>query len=66
MPQQNANKRWSKEDVTLFKKLIIGNTPTPLIAYKLGRTEKSIESKANDLGLSLKPVNKSPYNRQKK
>ena len=43
-----------------------GNTPTPLIAYKLGRTENSIYKIASDNDISLHPTNKSPYNRTKK
>ncbi len=31
-----------------------------------GRTESGVSSKAGDLNISLKPVNKSPYNRRKK
>jgi len=62
----NANKRWTKQAEKELRKLAKGNTPTPLIAYKLKRTEAGVRGKATDIDLSLKPTNKSPYNRQKK
>lgn len=61
----NQNKSWTSSQESQLKTLAKGNTPTGLIGYKLGRSESSIRSKASDIGLSLKPVNKSPYNRQK-
>jgi hypothetical protein len=42
------------------------NTPTRIIAFKLGRTENAVRSKASEEGISLKPTNQSPYNRQQK
>lgn len=61
----NQGKSWTSVQETQLKKLAKGNTPTPLIGYKLGRTPAAIQSKAQDLNVSLKPVNKSPYNRHK-
>lgn len=63
---KNHGKEWSKADIDKLKKLVKGNTPTGLLAYELGRTENSIRSKSSDINLSLKPTNKSPYNRRKK
>ncbi|GIV30285.1 MAG: hypothetical protein KatS3mg028_1351 [Bacteroidia bacterium] len=63
---KNNSKQWTDNDVNKLEKLVKGNTPTGLIAYELGRSEGSIRSKASDLEISLKPTNKSPYNRQKK
>lgn len=63
---ENNGKQWSNEDLNKLKKLVKQNTPTPLIAYELGRTPGSIQNKANSENISLKPTNKSPYNRQKK
>jgi hypothetical protein len=63
---QNSGSRWEKEEE---KKLIVlanGNTPTRIIAIKLKRSEDAIRAKAGDLGVSLKPSNQSPYNRQDK
>jgi len=57
---------WTRGDVAGLKKLAKGNTPTGLIAHELKRTEDAVRSKASTEGVSLKPTNKSPYNRQKK
>lgn len=61
----NQGKQWTSAQETQLKLLAKGNTPTPLIGYKLGRTPTAVQSKAQELGISLKPINKSPYNRQK-
>lgn len=52
--------------VNELKQLQKSNTPTPLIAYKMGRSEASVRKIAGDNNISLKPTNKSPYNRQSK
>jgi len=57
---------WTKADEKKPQKLARGNTPTPLIAYDLERSEDAIRGKASEMDLSLKPTNKSPYNRRKK
>jgi hypothetical protein len=62
----NHNQSWSNQDVRKLSGLADGNTPTRLIAWKLKRTESSVRSKAADVGISLKPVNQSPYNRRTK
>lgn len=62
----NHGKEWSDKDLEKLQKLADGNTPTDLIAYKMGRSTDSIRSKASSEGISLKPTNKSPYNRQSK
>jgi hypothetical protein len=41
------------------------NTPTRVIGLKLGRTEDSVQAKASEESISLKPTNQSPYNRKK-
>jgi hypothetical protein len=63
---KNNGKQWTDADVIKLEKLVKGNTPTGLIAYQLGRSEDAVRSKASVLEVSLKPTNKSPYNRQKK
>lgn len=63
---KNSNKDWTNSDINKLKELARGNTPTPLIAYKLDRSVDAVRSKANDINVSLKPTNKSPYNRQEK
>jgi len=64
MPK-NSGKEWSDGDVAKLEKLAEGNTPTGLIAWKLGRSKDAVYSKASDEGISLHPTNKSPYNRRK-
>lgn len=62
----NQGKPWTSTQEVQLKKLAKGNTPTPLIGYKLSRTLTAVQSKAQELNVSLKPVNKSPYNRRGK
>jgi hypothetical protein len=59
--QTNQGNFWTAPEIKQLRELISQNTPTGLIAYKLQRTEDSIRKKAQREGLSLKPVNKSPY-----
>ena len=61
----NHGKQWTPADVQQLKQLAKGNTPTGLIAHKMGRTEESIRSKASENDVSLKPTNQSPYNWRK-
>lgn len=63
---ENQGKEWTKEQENLLVKLAKGDTPTGLIAYKEKRSEASIYNKAQELGVTLDPVNKSPYNRHNK
>jgi len=60
---QNQGKMWTDNDVQTLIALIKGNTPTGIIAFKLGRSEDAIRAKVSALGLSLAPTNKSPYDR---
>lgn len=57
--------QWSEQDLARLERLAKGNTPTPLIADALGRTSNAIYAKASKENVSLKPTNKSPYNRRK-
>lgn len=61
----NNGKPWSNTNVEQLHKLAKGNTPTRVIALKLGRTEQAIYAKAHEENVSLKPTNQSPYNRTK-
>ena len=63
--QNNQSKRWSDQQLDRLEKMAKRNTPTPLIADALGRTEDAIRSKASDENISLRPTNKPPYNRRK-
>ena len=60
MAAENDGKPWSGDDLQTLKTLIAENTPTSLIAMKLGRTEDSIRDKVAAEGLSLAPTNRSP------
>jgi hypothetical protein len=63
---ENHGKNWTNQDINYLKNLAGENTPTRVIALKLGRTPGAVQTRASDEGLSLKPTNQSPYNRQKK
>ena len=63
---RNSGKRWTPEDIKTLKQLVKGNTPTGEIGSEPGRTPEAVYSKAQELDLSVKPVNQSPYNRQNK
>lgn len=63
---RNSGKRWSSADEGELKRLARVNTPTRVIGLKLGRSEDAVQSKASELGTSLKPTNQSPYNRRRK
>jgi hypothetical protein len=67
MPKTPANhgKEWTPEGVRELKLLARGNTPTRVIAIKMGRTPEAIQAEAGREGISLKPTNQSPYNRRK-
>jgi hypothetical protein len=56
---------WSDEDVRQLRSLAKGNTPTGVLSLKLQRPEAAIRSKAQREGISLKPANRSPYNRRR-
>ncbi len=62
---ENKGKLWTQKEIQQLQDLVNKNTPTRIIALKLGRTENSIRSKASEENISLKPTNQSPYNRQK-
>lgn len=63
---KNHGQPWSKDDVKQLKQLAKENTPTRVMGLKLKRTPDAIYAKAAQEGISLKPVNQSPYNRRKK
>jgi hypothetical protein len=61
---QNHGKAWTPSEVRQLKRLAAENTPTRVIGLKMGRTESAVSSRASEEGISLKPVNQSPYNRR--
>jgi hypothetical protein len=50
---KNSGKAWTPPQVQELKTLAKGNTPTRVIALKMGRTPDAIQSKAGDVGVSL-------------
>jgi hypothetical protein len=61
--KRRAGATWTDREVKSLKSLARGNTPTGVISLKLRRPPASIRSKAQREGISLKPTNRSPYNR---
>src|SRR5262245_36259399 len=57
---------WSRDDVRMLRQLAHANTPAGVISLKMGRTEIAVRGKAQREGISLRPVNRSPYNRRAK
>lgn len=66
MATKNQGKAWTPAQNTQLRQLAKGNTPTRVIGLKMGRTPGAVQAKAQDLNISLKPVNQRPYNRQGK
>jgi hypothetical protein len=63
--KRHAGQPWSAAQERRLGELARGNTPTGVMSLKLGRSQDAVRSKASELGVSLKPTNKSPYNRRK-
>jgi len=63
---RNTGKQWSSVEYSKLKELVQKNTPTRVIGLIMGRPVGGVQSKASELGVSLKPTNQSPYNRRKK
>lgn len=62
---RNAGKQWTSTEERQLRELARENTPTRVIGLKLGRPVGGVSNKASELGVSLRPVNQSPYNRRK-
>jgi len=65
MYNRNSGQPWTASEVKQLKELAGENTPTRVIGLKLGRTEDAVRTKAAEEGISLKPVNQSPYGTQR-
>jgi hypothetical protein len=61
---RNTGKRWSQGEVIYLERLAHQNTPTRVIGLKLARTPEAVQQKASQESISLKPHNRSPYNRR--
>jgi hypothetical protein len=64
--KRRSRQPWSTTDVSKLKQLAKGNTPAGVMSVKLQRPVAAIRSKAHREGISLRPVNRSPYNRRAK
>jgi len=64
--KRHAGEPWESAEIRELKSLAKGNTPTGVISLKLGRPPAAIRSKAQREGISLRPANRSPYNRRKR
>jgi hypothetical protein len=64
--KRHAGEQWETSEIRELKSLAQGNTPTGVISLKLGRPPAAIRSKAQREGISLRPVNRSPYNRRQR
>ncbi len=60
MAAENDGKPWSDDDLQSLQDADHENTPTSLIAMKLGRTEDSIRDKVRAEAIYLAPTNGSP------
>jgi len=63
--KERARKPWRSDEVKELRQLAKGNTPTGVLSLKLRRPPAAIRSKAQREGISLKPINRSPYNRRR-
>ena len=62
--KRHMNEPWSGADVGRLRRFARANTPTGVISLKMGRTETAVRAKAHRERISLKPTNRSPYNRR--
>lgn len=62
----NHGKPWSPSNDKQLRAEARGNTPTRVIGLHMGRTPGAIYNRASELGVSVKPVNQSPYGTGKK
>ena len=61
---RNAGKRWTPAEKKTLSQLARQNTPTRVISIKMGRPVAAVYTEASKQGVSLKPNNQAPYNRQ--
>ena len=61
---RNAGKTWTRQEVAQLAQFASKNTPTRVIGLILGRPVNGVRAKAQEIGVSLRPTNQSPYNRR--
>ena len=64
--KRRSRRPWTDKEVSQLRSLAKDNTPTGVISLKMERPKGLIASKAQREGISLRPINRSPYNRRKK
>lgn len=64
LSNRNAGKQWTSKEVQQLRQMAKENTPTRVMSFKLGHPEGGVRAKAAEKGISLKPVNRSPYGRR--
>jgi hypothetical protein len=57
---RNTGKQWTSAQKQTLRGLARGNTPTRLIAWKMGRSPGAIYTQGARQGTSLKPTNQRP------
>ena len=62
---RRSRQPWSDKEVKQLRSLAKANAPTGFIGLKMQHPLGSIASKAQREGISLRPINRSPYNRRK-
>lgn len=60
---RNSGKQWTPKEERTLVQLASANTPTRVIGLELGRPVGGVRAKAQQLKISLRPTNQSPYNR---
>jgi hypothetical protein len=63
--KRRAGEPWTGREVATLRKLARTNTLTGVLSLKLQRPPAAIRSKAQREGISLRPANRSPYNRRR-
>lgn len=62
--KQRSGAAWTDDEVKSLRQLAKANTPTGVISLKLKRPPAAVRGKAQREGISLSPINRSPYNRR--
>jgi hypothetical protein len=63
--KQRSGQPWQTPELRNLRQLAKHNTPVGVMSVKLRRPPAAIRSKAQREGISLRPINRSPYNRRR-
>ena len=64
--KRRSGQPWTSAEVRQLKALAKANTPTGILSLKLQRPPAAVRSKAQRERISLRPINRSPYDRRKR